>query len=73
MIGASIGYYLSFDTTFFYAFGVTSAMYAVLRLVEAIQPAFKVGQNNPAYLGGRIFLALAIGFFLLYLAALLHG
>jgi hypothetical protein len=73
VIGASIGYSVSLDTTVFYAFGVTSAMYAALRLVEAIQPTFVIGQNNPAYLGGRIFLALAIGFFLLYLAALLHG
>ena len=72
VIGASIGYYVSQDTTFFYAFGVTAALYSALRLVEAIQPQFKIGNGNPSYLGGKIFVALVIGFFLLYGAAMLH-
>jgi len=72
VIGASIGYYVSQDTTFFYAFGVTAALYSALRLVEAINPRFKIGDGNPSYLGGKIFVALVIGFFLLYAAALLH-
>ncbi len=73
VIGAAIGYSVSIDTTYFYSFGVTSALYGALRLAEAIHPNFKVGAGNPAYLGGRIFLALILGFLLLYFAALLHG
>lgn len=73
VIGAAIGYYVSFDTTYFYAFGVTSAFYAALRLAEATNYSFKVGSNAPTYLGSKIFIAVAIGFFLLYVAALLHS
>jgi hypothetical protein len=72
VIGASIGYTVSFDTTYFYAFGVTAAFYAMLRLVEAVNLRFKVGENAPTFLGWKIFLAIGIGFFLLYTAALFH-
>jgi hypothetical protein len=73
VIGASIGYfYVSFDVTYFYAFGVTSALYAAIRLAEAMTKAKGLGFAVPAYLGGKVFLALGIGFFLLYIAALLH-
>jgi hypothetical protein len=72
VIGSSIGYYVALDTTYFYAFGVTAAFYAAIRLAEAMGNKFSVGVNAPVYLGGRKFLALAIGFFLLYIAALFH-
>ncbi len=72
VIGSIIGYYVSFDTTYFYAFGVTAAFYAAIRLAEAMGNKFSIGVNAPVYLGGRKFLALAIGFFLLYTAALFH-
>ena len=72
VIGTSIGYYVSFDTTYFYAFGVTAALYAALRLSEATHAGFKIGERNPSYLGGKLFISLLIGFFLLYGAALFH-
>ena len=75
LIGVSIGYQLynsSFDITYFYAFGVTSAVYAVLRLVEPVNLKFKLGENAPAYLGWKIFLAVFIGFMFLYIAGLFH-
>jgi zinc transporter ZupT len=78
VIGTIFGYYtaayttISVDTTYFYAFGVTAAFYAAIRLAEALDPKFKIGENAPIYLGGKVFLALGIGFFLLYFAALLH-
>jgi hypothetical protein len=78
VIGTIFGYYtaayttFSLDTTYFYAFGVTAAFYAAIRLAEALDPKFKTGENAPIYLGGKIFLALGVGFFLLYFAALLH-
>ena len=64
VIGTSLGYYISVDTTYFYAFGVTSAFYAAIRLAEAMTDKFAIGVNAPAYLGGKKFLALAIGFML---------
>lgn len=72
IIGATLGYFFAFDTTYFYAFGVTAALYALLRLVEPIAPEFQEGTRRPIYLGGKVFLSLAVGFFLLYAAALLH-
>jgi hypothetical protein len=72
VVGASIGYFVSFDTSYFFAFGVTAALYATLRLVEATREDFKVGVNAPSFLGGKVFVALAVGFYLLYTAALLH-
>jgi hypothetical protein len=72
VIGSALGYYISFDTIYFYAFGVTSALYAAIRLAEPITSGFQDGKGGPAYLGGKVFLAMGIGFFLLYTAALLH-
>ena len=72
VIGSSLGYYISLDTTYFYAFGVTAAFYAVIRLAEAMGNKFAIGINAPTYLGRSKFLALAVGFFLLYTAALFH-
>jgi len=72
VIGAAIGYSVSFDTTYFYAFGVTAAFYAMLRLVEAVNLRFKVGETAPTLLGWKIFFAAGLGFFLLYTAALFH-
>lgn len=71
-IGAAIGYTISFDTTYFYAFGVSAALYAIPRLSEAIDPNFEIGENAPWYFGWKVFLAIGIGFFLLYTAALFH-
>ncbi len=72
VIGAAIGYFVAFDTTYFYAFGVTAAFYAALRLAEAVARNDDLGQSRPSYFGSKIFLAFGIGFFLLYSAALLH-
>ena len=70
IIGAILGYNFVFDPTYFYAFGVTAALYAVLRAVEALSPKFR--ETIPSYLGGKVFLALLIGILLLYGAALFH-
>lgn len=72
VVGATIGYFVSVDTSYFFAFSVTSALYAAFRLVEPTREGFKVGVNGPSPLGPKVFLAMAIGFFLLYSAALLH-
>lgn len=72
VIGAAVGYYVGFDTTFFFAFGVTSALYAVLRLAEPMGRGFGVEGGGASHFGGRVFVALTLGFFLLYFAALLH-
>ena len=72
VIGVSLGYSVSFDTSYFFAFGVTAGIYAVIRLVEPMASGFKFGETSPSKLGTSAFVALAIGFLLLYTAALLH-
>ena len=73
VIGSMVGYFVSLDTTFFYAFGVTSAFYAAIRIAGPLI----LNTNGsagviPSYLGAKTFLFVGIGFFLLYSAALLH-
>jgi hypothetical protein len=73
VIGSMAGYFVSFDTTFFYAFGVTSAFYAAIRLAGPLISDTKgFAGVIPSYLGAKTFLFVGIGFFLLYSAALLH-
>ena len=71
-VGAAFGYFASFDTTYFFAFGVTASLYAVVRLAEPLSPGFQPGGAGPAHLGWETFLALGAGLLLLYSAALLH-
>jgi len=73
VIGATVGYFVALDTTYFYAFGVTSGIYAAIRLAGPLISNTKGPAGLlPSYLGARTFLFVAIGFFLLYCAALLH-
>jgi hypothetical protein len=73
VIGAATGYFVAFDTTFFYAFGVTSGIYAALRVGAPLILGSKRDKGViPSYLGGKTFLLIGVGFFLLYFAALLH-
>jgi hypothetical protein len=73
VIGSAVGYFVSFDTVFFYAFGVTAAIYAAIRLAGPLVLGTRgVNAIIPSYLGGKTFLFIGIGFFLLYSAALLH-
>ncbi|MDG6989971.1 MAG: hypothetical protein JRM99_00955 [Nitrososphaerota archaeon] len=68
-IGAALGYFFQMDTTYFFAFGVTAALYAVVRLVG---PMSEAPGRAPAYFGPRTFAMIALGMLLLYVAALLH-
>jgi len=73
IIGSMVGYFVSLDTTFFYAFGVTSGIYAAIRLAGPLISNIKGSAGTtPSYLGAKTFVFVGIGFFLLYSAALLH-
>lgn len=71
-IGAALGYYYSFDTTYFFAFGVTAALYAMVRMVEPIARSPRDASVAPAHYGFRVLLAIGLGMLVLYTAALLH-
>lgn len=72
LLGTTIGYYVLLDPTYFFAFGVTAALYSALRLSEAAAFARGKYSVNPSYLGSKVFIAITVGFFLLYTANLLH-
>jgi hypothetical protein len=73
VIGSMVGYFVPLDTTFFYAFGVTSGIYAAIRVAGPLISNTKGSVGTiPSYLGAKAFLFVGIGFFLLYSAALLH-
>jgi hypothetical protein len=73
VIGSMVGYFVAVDTTFFYAFGVTSGIYAAIRLAGPLISNTRGSAGViPSYLGAKTFLFVGIGFFLLYSAALLH-
>ncbi len=73
VIGAANGYYITTDgTVYFFAFGVTAALYAAIRLAGPLVYGQTSESIVPTYFGPKTFLWLAVGFFLLYFAALLH-
>jgi hypothetical protein len=73
VIGSMVGYFVPLDTTYFYAFGVTSGIYAAIRLAGPLISNTKGSAGIiPSHLGAKTFLFVGIGFFLLYSAALLH-
>jgi len=73
VIGSIAGYFIAFNTVFFYAFGVTAGIYAAIRLAGPLISNTKGNAGTlPTYLGAKSFLFIGIGFFLLYSAALLH-
>lgn len=72
IIGSSLGYFIAFDTTYFYAFGATAALYAALRLVGPMSSSFDPLSKASMYFDWKLFAAIGFGFFLLYSAALLH-
>ncbi|MDE1857924.1 MAG: hypothetical protein KGI26_02490 [Thaumarchaeota archaeon] len=71
-IGAAFGYYYSLDTTYFFAFGVTAALYAMVRMMEPIARSPRDASVAPAHYGFKVFFAIGLGMLVLYAAALLH-
>jgi hypothetical protein len=69
LIGAATEYYVSYDTTFAFAFGLGTSIYAAIRLAK---PTFSLSSESR---GQSLTMALLIllGFTCLYIAALLHS
>jgi hypothetical protein len=71
-IGEAVAYYVQIDASYFYAMGAGAALSVAL---QVIRPIF--GDNNGDEIGYsqwiRISLAMLLGFFLLYGAALFHS
>ena len=69
LFGAATDYYLNYDTTFAFAFGLGTSIYAVVRLAK---PMFSSASESRAESLKIAFLIL-LGFTCIYLAALLHS
>jgi hypothetical protein len=69
VVGAATNYFLLYDTTYFFAFGLGTSIYAAVRLAK---PLFATGAT-PGWESTKIALLILLGFLCLYLAALLHS
>jgi hypothetical protein len=70
LIGAATGYFINYDSTYFFALGTGTSIYAAFRLGrQALFPPVE-GHGREAL---KLSLAIALGFILIYIAALFHS
>lgn len=70
LIGAASGYYLAYNTSYFYALGTGTSIYAAIRLAG---PLFDNTQQSSSNESIRIALLIALGLLAIYFAALFHS
>lgn len=70
LLGAVAGYYVAFDTTYFFALGTGTSIYAAVKLAG---PLFRSTQPAGANDSLKTALFLVFGFLCIYSAALLHS
>ena len=70
LVGAATGYYLTYDSSFFYALGTGTSVYALIRLAGPLfdntQPA---SSKDPI----KVAVLIALGLLVIYFAALFHS
>jgi hypothetical protein len=69
VIGAATDYYWLYDTTYFFAFGLGTSLYAAVRLAR---PLFSE-TGGSKWESTKISIGMILGFLCLYGAALLHA
>lgn len=70
LIGAATGYYLTYDSSFFYALGTGTSVYALVRLAG---PLFDNTQPASSKESIKVALLIALGLLVIYFAALFHS
>lgn len=70
LIGAATGYYLTYDSSFFFALGTGTSVYALTRLAG---PLFDNTQPTPSKEAVRVAVAVVLGLLTIYFAALFHS
>src|SRR5947199_10078716 len=70
LVGAATGYFVSFDTTYFFAMGTGTSIYAAMRLVGPLFAPSQITKSNYSVL---IAVAFLVGFIAIYFAALFHS
>ena len=69
VVGSIAGYYAPFDTTYVYALGLGTSVYALARVGRAL---YSPG-GSQSWLSLKIAVAVALGFLLIFISALLHS
>jgi hypothetical protein len=69
-VGAASGYYLAYNTSYFYALGTGTSIYAAVRLAG---PMFDNAQPGSSEESIKMALLLALGLLVIYFAALFHS
>src|SRR5437867_4555531 len=70
LLGAATGYYLTYDSSFFYALGTGTSIYALIRLAG---PLFDNTQSTSTREPIKIALLMVLGLLVIYFAALFHS
>ena len=70
LIGAASGYFINYDTSYFFALGTGTSIYAAMRLAG---PLFNVREATLSGYPIKIAVALLVGFIAIYIAALFHS
>jgi hypothetical protein len=70
LLGAATGYFVVYDTTYFFALATGTSTYAALRLTG---PLFANDQKVPAKDTVQVAIAWILGFMAIYVAALFHS
>ncbi|HZW85710.1 MAG TPA: hypothetical protein VFE91_07415 [Nitrososphaerales archaeon] len=70
LLGAATGYYVSYDSTYFFGLGTGTSIYAAIRLgKQALEGNGTSGRRDGVWMA----LVMTAGFILIYLAALMHS
>jgi hypothetical protein len=70
LIGAATGYYLTYDSSFFYALGTGTSVYALIRLAG---PLFDNTQPVNSKESIKVAILIGLGLLVIYFAALFHS
>ena len=70
LLGAATGYYLTYDSSFFYALGTGTSVYALIRLAG---PLYDNTQPTSSKEPVKIAIAIILGLVTIYFAALFHS
>ena len=70
LLGAATGYFLTYDSSYFYALGTGTSIYALIRLAGPLFDNTQPGNSRDLI---KIALLIAIGLFTIYFAALFHS
>jgi hypothetical protein len=70
LLGAATGYYLTYDSSFFYALGTGTSVYALIRLAGPLFDNMQTGASGETI---KVAILIALGLLTIYFAALFHS